>query len=216
MKLKSYIFCLLSFVLPGCVDDYAPVPENDDMTEVLTRAGLKEGQVFYYYGIEDKKIFLDQETDKVFVKFAPNVTKEQFRSVLTGYTSLKPMDANAEDYFVEGYPSNAVVLVGEAISPEILNSLKSKVEVVSATYLLKYNEVGLSAYSDEFTVKLKDGTSFTQLQELAEKYGCTTGKMMSLLKINTCSMFPKRPMLMPCRPPICFMKPNCLNLPSQT
>ncbi|MDR2910374.1 MAG: hypothetical protein LBV47_03285 [Bacteroidales bacterium] len=171
MKLKTYIICLLSFAFFGCERDY--VLESGDTTEILTRAGLKEGQVFYYYGIEDRKIFLNQVTDKVYVKLAPTATKEQFRSVVTGNASLRPMYANAEEYFVEGYPSNGVVLEGGAISSEIINSFKVKDEIVSATYLLEYNGVGLSAYTDEFIVKLKDGTTYAQVQELAE-YGFIT------------------------------------------
>uniref|UniRef100_S0DFN7 Putative subtilase family protein n=1 Tax=termite gut metagenome TaxID=433724 RepID=S0DFN7_9ZZZZ len=87
---------------------------------------------------------------------------------------------NPEAYFVEGYSYNTVILEGE-ISSDILDSFKTKEEIVSATYLLKYNG-SQSAYTNEFIVKLKDGTSFARLKELADKTTCRIGKEDEFVK----------------------------------
>jgi hypothetical protein len=183
MKKVSMLLCagVLMSALCAAVTACNDEPQNPGQQQEGSRG--EEGRVFYYYGIEDRKIFLDQVTDKVYVKFAPTATKEQFLSVVTGNASLRPMDANAGEYFIEGYPFNAVVLEGkERISLEVINSFKARDEIVSATYLLEYNGVDLSAYTDEFIVKLKGGTTYAQLQELADKNNSRIGKEDEFVK----------------------------------
>ncbi len=185
MKPKTYILFLLSFVLAGCVEDFVVSDHKAYEEESATRAEQKDkdvdGQVFYWYGIENRKIFLNQVKDKVFVKFAPNTTKEQFLSVGTGSSSLRSKESNPERYFIEGYSFNTTILEGDMIYSDIFSSLKAKKEIVSVTYLLDSNG-SQSAYTDEFIVKLKDDTSFSQLQKLVGKYNCSIGKENEFVK----------------------------------
>ena len=62
-----------------------------------------------------------------------------------------------------------------------IESFKARDEVVSVEYLL--HETGnFSAFTDEFVVKLKETTSYVQLQELAAKNDCKVGEENQLVK----------------------------------
>lgn len=84
MRSRYLALCLLSFLATSCAEDVAL--ESDDAAQTTTRANREEGDVFYYFGYEDRKIFLNRVKDKIFVKFAPNATKEQFQSVVNDNT----------------------------------------------------------------------------------------------------------------------------------
>ena len=78
MKPGLVILCLLAFMVFSCTKE--DIVSNDSREEVITRA-LEEENVFYYYGYENKKIFLRQTKDKIFVTFAPEATRELFQAV---------------------------------------------------------------------------------------------------------------------------------------
>ncbi len=63
MKTKLFIFATLLFAFSSCVKDAIY-----NTSELQTRA-VDEG-IFYYYGIEDRKIFVDEVPDKLYVKYA--------------------------------------------------------------------------------------------------------------------------------------------------
>ncbi len=108
MKKILSVLYLLFCLLYSCTKDIVP---NHNETEMITRA-VQQEQVFYYYGIEDRKIHLNPVNDKVYVKFAPDATKEQFLSIATENALLRATDTNVDDYFIEGYSSNAITLEG--------------------------------------------------------------------------------------------------------
>jgi hypothetical protein len=175
-KLLTVSTLMLAMLFASCVD--LPVENN----ELATRGGeQKGGRFFYYYGYENRKIFLNRVTDKVFVKFAPDATKEQFLSVVESNTVLRAKATELEEDFVEGYSFNTLILEGKEISSKALNSLKAKDGVASATYLLDSGGSQV-AYTDEFIVKLKDGTSFARLQKLATQYDTTIGEENEFVK----------------------------------
>jgi len=123
---------------------------------------------FYYY--QGEKIFLQQRTDRMYLKFAPNVNKEQIRSIANNDTSLIVPDTNLS----EDHPIHSTIIEakkGKQISSAAIESYKKRPEIVSATPLFQYNnsEQGLT---DEFVVKLKQTTSYAQLLELAKQNDC--------------------------------------------
>ena len=90
---------------------------------------------FYYY--QGEKILLKQRTDKMYLKFAPNVKKEQIQTIINSDSSLLAPDVNLDDRF-----SNSIVLEakkGKQISSTTMKSFKRRAEVVSATPLFQYN-----------------------------------------------------------------------------
>jgi len=50
---------------------------------------------FYYY--QGEKIFLQQRTDKMYLKFAPDVNKGQIRSIVNSDSSLMASGTNLSD-----------------------------------------------------------------------------------------------------------------------
>jgi hypothetical protein len=61
---------------------------------------------------------------------------------------------------------------GADIHPSVLDKLKASDMIVSATFLLQYNDNALSGLIDEFIVKMKVSTSYDRLQQLALQNNC--------------------------------------------
>ncbi len=74
MKIK-HLSALLLFMLLGCETTFDTTEINN---EALTRATVSnEGEVFYYYGVENRKIYLNQVKDQLYLKFASGAPEEQ-------------------------------------------------------------------------------------------------------------------------------------------
>ena len=107
---------------------------------------------FYYY--QGKKISLQQRTDKMYLKFAPDVNKEQIRSIVNSDTSLMISGTNLSD----NHPVHSAIIEvkkGRQIASATIESYKKRPEIVSATPLLQYNNAE-QVLTDEFVVKLKE------------------------------------------------------------
>jgi len=136
------------------------------------------GESFYYY--QGKKIFLQQRTDKMYLKFAPDVNKEQIRSIANSDTSLMASGTNLSD----NHPVHSAIIEakkGRQISSATIESYKKRPEIVSATPLFQYNNKE-QALTDVFVVKLKETTSYAQLQELAKQNDCQVKEENSFVK----------------------------------
>ena len=180
MKRKKGFWIATSILCLFCACTKQDLDLNASETEATTRA-LEEEDVFYYYGYENKKIFLREIKDRIFVKFAPDATREQFQAVANNKIAPLSKKLNGEVRFVKGSSLNTMILESKEMSPAVLDSLKTKNGIASATYLLEQNG-SFSAITDEFIVKLKETTSYEQLQELAEKYNCRLGDENEFVK----------------------------------
>jgi len=128
---------------------------------------------FYYYGYEDRIIQVEIVMDKILIKFSSDTNKEQILALISGADSLTLI---SRAYWYEG-PLRYAALEskdGKQISQETLTSLKKRDEIMSVTYMHRYNGK-LSGIMDDFCVKLKGSTSYEQLKKLAEKNGCKIG-----------------------------------------
>jgi subtilisin family serine protease len=142
------------------------------------RLSAQSGEDFYYYFGE--KIFLQQRTDKIYLKLAPKVSKKSLLSLvdkdeslqLTSYVALEDSIFNFAILEVKNKKEGARTTI---------ESYKAMTEVISATYLFQHNSV-IYGFADEFVIKLKQTTSFAQLYELAEKNDCKIGKENSFVK----------------------------------
>ena len=136
--------------------------------------------VFYYYSSE--KIYLQQINDKILLKFTSDANNEQISGIIGSNPSLQPMyNINVN----ETNPISIIILEtknGKPISSATIESFKANTEVVSVTYLYQYNGQRLQGLTDEFVVKLKDATSYKQLQELADKNNCKIGSENQFVK----------------------------------
>ncbi len=172
MKKRLTPIVLLAFILTGCIEDVSISDTDNNETETATRSSGHEEDIFYYNF--DEKVYLTPKKDRLFVKFAPDATEEQFQAIVKNNVLSQKVNVNRDAHFVKGGDFNTLTLEVPQ-SKEALNVLKSRKEIVSAEYLLEYDG-HVSAITDEFLVKIKDGTSRAQLQELAEKYSCTVSE----------------------------------------
>ena len=70
---------------------------------------------------------------------------------------------------------------GKQISLTAIESFKVRTEIVTASYLYQYNET-LQGLTNRFVVKLKETTSYEQLQKLAEQNHCILGEENGYVK----------------------------------
>jgi len=132
---------------------------------------VKQENDHYYYCF-DQKIYLQQATDQILVKFAPGAGREQLHAIVGSDASLQE---TSNCYLDEGRHLRIAVLEskdGKSISPATLEYFKAEAEVISATYLFQTGS-SLTGLMDEFLLMLKPSTSYAQLQEIARKNDCT-------------------------------------------
>ena len=91
VKIAAKILCAASsmlFVFWGCIRD--PLSKTGDKETVQTRAFTDNS--FYYFGYENKKIFLTQSTDKVFLRFTSDTDRAKIGALIGDAASLKLID----------------------------------------------------------------------------------------------------------------------------
>jgi len=142
----------------------------------------QNSDLFYY--CFDEKIFPKQITDKICLKFAPNVHKGQLHALIESDKTLRSM---SDAYLEEDRPLSFVILEageGRQISSFTIESFKARDEIISVEYLLQpiSGSGKFSAFTDEFVVKLKETVSYAQLQELAKQYHCDIGEENRFVK----------------------------------
>ncbi len=123
--------------------------------------GDNDPKAFYYYGIEDRKIYLDLVHNQVYVEFVSDASEEQIRSVANDYPDLM--------FERRIFSSDRLITSG------VVRSIRARDKVVSAEYLFE-TEGSLMSITDEFTVLLKPETSYSELQALAQRYDCRIGE----------------------------------------
>ena len=124
---------------------------------------------------------MQQTTDQILLKFAPNVHKDQLLATVGSDISLQ---ATSRCNFDEGSTLRIAVLKskdGKRISSATLESYKAREEVLSATYLFQAGS-STAGLMDEFLLKLKPATSYAQLMEFARRNDCAVNKDGLLLQ----------------------------------
>ena len=184
MKTILKFLCVM-FIFTGIISACS-VKEKDD--ELITKSNNDE--IFYYYGYEDIKIYLEQVMDKIFLKFTSDIYREQISLLIEEFSSLQLIDDALCDvgliHFAALESKN-----GKPIPQETIESLKIKDEIISATYLYLYDGKFLQGIMDEFVVKCKATTSYAQLNILAEQNKCTIGSENTFVKNQFTLYVPK-------------------------
>ena len=87
---------------------------------------------FYYY--QGERYFINQQTDRIFVKFAPDAGREQLQALIDRDASLQQTPDVSLD---NGYMRFAVLEAknGRNIPASTLEDFMAKPEVVSATHM---------------------------------------------------------------------------------
>jgi len=190
---KMCIVCALFFAVSGCVKQNsspAKIDEEEDLQESITSQEQEKvdeepvveepsATLFYYYAGE--KIFLQQIKEKVCIKFAPDVSKEQLQILIVSDASLK---STSDTYLEDGSLRFAVLesIDGKQIPLATIEFFKSKSEVVSAEYLFLCNSGKHSALTDEFIVKLNEETSNSKFLQFADQNNCIVGEEIPFFK----------------------------------
>ena len=157
--------------------------EGEEPTDAQGKEGKggEDHSSTYYYYYEGERIFLQQITDKILLKFAPDASKEQLQILIGSDASLK----STSDTYLEGGSLRIAVLEskdGKQIPSATIEFFKAKPEVLSAEYLYQYNGGKLQGIMNEFVVKLKESTSYDQLKKLAEQNNCIVGEENQFVK----------------------------------
>lgn len=174
-RVKLIISACIIGVLTGCsymnleTESPAGVSIADD-GPVSVNAG--DDLSYYYF---DQQISLKERQDLAFVKFNDGQAKVAFVSrINTGVSTLRLYNPDGDARAVAIDSDDAFML--RCASPEELtrqlDALKDDDDVVFASKALEY-EGNLLAVSDEFSVKLKPGTSRNEVEELAKRFGCS-------------------------------------------
>lgn len=174
-RVKLIISACIIGVLTGCsymnleTGSPAGVSIADD-GPVSVNAG--DDLSYYYF---DQQISLKERQDLAFVKFNDGQAKVAFVSrINTGVSTLRLYNPDGDARAVAIDSDDAFML--RCASPEELtrqlDALKDDADVVFASKALEY-EGNLLAVSDEFSVKLKPGTSRNEVEELAKRFGCS-------------------------------------------
>ena len=150
---------------------------------------MREDEIFYYLSGEKK--YLQHVTNEIFLRFAIDVTLEQILAIIDSDASLQP----TSNIYLGDIHQTAVIESkdGNPISAASIVYLKTKLETVSVTQVLQAKvgsklKIGII---DEFIVLLKPTTSYTQLQELAEKNNCIVGEESEFVKNRFMVYLPK-------------------------
>lgn len=173
-RVKLIISACIIGVLTGCsymnleTESPAGISIADD-GPVSVNAG--DDLSYYYF---DQQISLKERQDLAFVKFNDGQAKVAFVSrINTGVSTLRLYNPDGDARAVAIDSDDAFML--RCASPEELtrqlDALKDDADVVFSSKALEY-EGNLLAVSDEFSVKLKPGTSRNEVDDLARRFGC--------------------------------------------
>jgi hypothetical protein len=159
-NIKQIILCIVMAV------SYASCANNNE--DII----LKSKDKCYYYFNE--MICLTEIVDKIFIRFSPDIDTKQITDIISKDNSLQLIEGTFCD---EGTLRFAALESknGKAISLSSLESIKKRPEVISVTYMLKWDRY-YHGLMDEFVVKLKETTSYAQLELLTEDHNCKIGK----------------------------------------
>ena len=150
-------------------DDLTTGNTSEDDDEYIATINIS-GECFIYNF--DEKIYLTRRMDKIFLKFSPDANTEQISALINRDASLQLIDGTYhEGMDCAGLESKD----GKPIPVKTVASYKADVMVVSATYILEYNGT-FQGLMDDMMVKLKETTSYAQLEELAAQNNCKIGK----------------------------------------
>lgn len=179
--MKCYLFKLSPILfLPllaaaGC-SNLNPLEQPATLNQIICEdapADRSEGVYYYYFG---EKVFLQEQGNLLLVCFNDDASLKEFVLGLTGVSSLQIWNSGKKvtEETYEGNFYNLVVLEssdGSRIPEGVVREFIALPEVRYVSRLTGEKK-HLSSVSDEFIVKLKDGTGLSRLQAIVDEFGC--------------------------------------------
>ena len=166
---------LLAGSFATCTNNEGSNEDDDFMTEdIIVRC-----EKCYYYCLGEK-IFLNQVSNKIFLQFTSDAEQAQMRALVGINESLKLIDGA---YCYDGNLRFAALVSkeGKPIESTVLESFKAQAKIAFVTYIYLY-EHSYQGLLDVFAVKLKENTTYEQLQKLAEQNNCAIGAEDEFMK----------------------------------
>lgn len=173
---KILLLLSVSLVLGGCAYlNISEVFESTDTTTVTSALGTKgENDNYYYY--YDEKILLHERQDLIMVCFQDAISLHNYVTGINSVSSLKIWNTGKTDLFNEAKSSSYHTLIlqslGEAITTEQVDDLLNYPDVRYVSRLFG-EDSRLSSVSDEFSVKIRGRSGYSNLTALAQEYGCS-------------------------------------------
>ena len=172
---KISILVLLVLLLCGCsYFEFHNATYNENIREsnLLSDSTRDGDSEFYYYF--DQKVIVNLKQNIILLGFYDSEGLEDFLLNLSTSTEFKIWNSQKGSQVIDKVSYNVIILEslsGEAI-PEIqLEKMKADTRVKFVSYLMEKNG-GLFSFSDEFSVRLKQNTSYSVLESLSEKFAC--------------------------------------------
>ena len=174
-KLQILVLTLSILVSGSCsymslTEDLPDLSASTSGEELSVTKG--ESELYYYYF--DKRIFLNEHRDLLMVCFTDAESRKEYIETLNNRPFLKVWNPDKTEEWEYDNAYNILVLQADdaEIPVDQKEELQSNENVRYVSYLLGENEQHLSAVSDEFSVKLLAGSSYSVLEKLAQKYNC--------------------------------------------
>ena len=171
-KLLTSVFIIGALVGCSYMDLATESPTDVSvMDDIPISVNSGESLSYYYF---DQKISLEERQDLAFVKFNDGQSKAAFVSRINSGVSMLRLYNPNESVSLAAEDSDDTFMLQCASSDELnrqLEELRNETDVVFASRALEY-EGNLVAVSDEFSVKLKSGTSRNEVEDLARGFGC--------------------------------------------
>lgn len=181
MPMNSFLFklspiLLLPLLATACRSSLNPLEQPITLNQIIREdapADRSEGVYYYYF---DEKVFLQEQENLLLVCFNDDASLKEFVLSLTDVSSLQiwNSDKKVSEETYEGNFYNLVVLEssdGSKIPESVVREFIALPEVRYVSRLTGEKK-HLASVSDEFIVKLKDGTGLSRLQAIVGEFGC--------------------------------------------
>lgn len=146
---------------------------------LLTFYMVSAQNIFYYY--QGEKIFLKERSDKILLTLSKDADKNRLLNVIQSDLSVE-ISGNRKNEKNVG----AFIVLSLKDERNILSSTIDKYrnspDILSALPMLEASDGKLQGITNEFIVKLANGTTFEQLEDLVKKNNCIIIKENEFVK----------------------------------
>ena len=122
----------------------------------------------------DEPVFLRECKDLLLVCFQDASSRKQFISEIHTVSSIKIWNSSVDINPIQDDPYNQLIL--QSLGPELVEDLKrelnERVDVRYVSPVFSEDNVHFSSVSDEFSVKLRSRSDYSELASLSREYGC--------------------------------------------
>lgn len=175
MKYTTLFLSCAALLLSACAKTQTTGTE-DPGAEALTRSGEQDTQSALFYYAFDEKIYVNERTDILFLKFSEGLSVDQKSAIVKSNPALSPwhlLTWDGQEFIFDGSgrASVAILQSEESFSQSTLDAFRKMDGVKTLSFLLEKDKE-YAAATDEMVVLLKSTSTEGQLMELAGKYNC--------------------------------------------